>query len=154
STLLLQDIKVIARPGGKILISANSYGVPGPGALKSAGYIARLNSDGSFDVSFNHSGIIKVDFGSGSSYDQLLTMAVQGDGKIVGMGTVTTDHDKLGLARWNTDGSPDQGFGTRGKSVIETFSRYDGFNNLVVTPDGKLLLMGSILNTQVSSWNE
>jgi uncharacterized delta-60 repeat protein len=112
-------------PDGKILIGGNftSYnGAPRNG-------IARLNSDGSLDTSF--------DPGSGA-VTQITVIAVQPDGKILIGGGFTSYNGapRNGISRINSDGSLDTGFdpgsGANGGAVPA----------IALQPDGKILIGG------------
>jgi serralysin len=63
---------------GKIVIGGYSYQ---GGARRSDFAVARLNSDGTLDTTFDGDGKATIDFGSTSDYGY--SVAVQGDGKIV-----------------------------------------------------------------------
>ncbi|MCS7035453.1 MAG: hypothetical protein RMJ33_13185 [Saprospiraceae bacterium] len=113
------------QPDGKILISGifkNYNGVARQG-------IARLNADGSLDLSF--------DLGISLS-GWLRVFALQPDGKILAVETFITPGNALRarVIRLNADGSQDPSFDPR-----------DGANSwihtLVLQPDGKILIGGS-----------
>jgi uncharacterized delta-60 repeat protein len=91
-------------------------------------HLARLNANGSLDTSFN--------LGTGVN-DQVLTTALQSDGKIV-VGGDFTSYNGIGrnrITRLNADGSLDSGFnsGTGADSTI---------NTLAIQPDGKIIIGG------------
>jgi len=69
-------------------------------------------------------------------------VAVQSDGKIVVAGDVTAS--ELGVARYNTDGSLDNSFGTGGLALMAVPSG-DGqlANRITLQPDGKILVVGN-----------
>src|SRR5688572_13158323 len=72
-------------------------------------------------------------------------LAVQPDGKIVAIGqSITTDGDYL-LARFNTDGSPDLTFGTRGVA-ISSLGGDEAAYGLALQNDGKIVVVGSMRN--------
>src|SRR5690349_3459037 len=56
--------------------------------------ITRLNIDGSLDKSFSKDGIAYIDFSRNGilSYDEVLDVALQGDGKIVVVGSVYDEY--------------------------------------------------------------
>lgn len=118
----VDDIKV--QPDGKILVSGNFSNYNGnitPG-------IVRLNTDGSYDNTFNT--------GSGTNGD-VRGLALQSDGKVI-IGGYFTSYDGNSsnfIARLNSDGSYDN-----------TFNIGTGFNNavrdLVIQPDGKIVVVG------------
>jgi uncharacterized delta-60 repeat protein len=109
---------------GKVLISGFFFSYNGTGRT----HIARLNSDGSLDASFNP--------GTGPN-QQVNAMAVQADGKVLIGGWFTSYNGTVrkGIARLNSDGTLDT-----------TFDPGSVVNNAVfsmrVQADGKVLIGG------------
>lgn len=120
-----QEVDAIAIDAeGRILIGGYFAEVDGNA---SAG-VARLNSDGSFDPSFN------VGTGSGPP---VRTLAIQADGKVVCGGQFTSFNGTAcgRICRLSADGSLDPAFNTG--------TGFDGtVRSIVVQPDGKLLVGG------------
>jgi uncharacterized delta-60 repeat protein len=118
-------VNVIAvQPDGKILIGGFFSTYNGTGR----NHIARLNSDGSPDTSFNP--------GVGAN-NYVQAIALQADGKILIGGAFTT-YNAVGrnrVARLNTDGSLDTSFdpGAGANGSV---------NVIAVQPDGKILIGG------------
>jgi uncharacterized delta-60 repeat protein len=114
SAVALQpDGKVLI--GGSFIIGNNNFG------------IARLNSNGSFDASFNPG------FGVQAS---VASIAVQPDGKVlIGGGVFIGGTNITGVARLNSNGSFDSSF----SSAIGYGSAYC----VALQPDGKVLVGGS-----------
>ena len=116
---------VVIQPDGKILIGGlfTSYN----GVARNR--IARLNADGTLDLTFNPG------TGAGST---VTTIALQPDGKILIGGTFTTFNSiaRNRIARLNADGSLDATFnpGTGANSTV---------NTLVLQPDGRILFGGA-----------
>ena len=73
--------------------------------------IARYNSNGKLDSTFSNDGIQISDFGG---TDAAASVAIQTGGKIVVAGN---SDDKFAIARYNTDGSPDNTFNGTGRLV-------------------------------------
>ncbi len=125
---------VVVQADGKILVGGYTTG---------AGLdfmVARYLADGSLDTSFGNNGIVTTTFG-GSASDVLNSLVVQPDGKIVVAGG-GGNYD-LTIARYNSDGSLDTGFGTGGK--VTTSADGSGFESLfglAVQADGKLVAAG------------
>jgi len=82
------------------------------------------------DPTFGAGGKVTTFVGSSNSYAN--AMAVQPDGKIVVAGVPL-------LTRYNSDGTLDTSFGTNG---IVTNSGLAGGSDLVIQPDGKILVVG------------
>jgi uncharacterized delta-60 repeat protein len=102
--------------------------------------VARYNSDGSLDPTFDTDGMLLTDLGS---EDILRCMTVQADGKILVAGcSFNGANDDFALARYNTDGSLDLSFDTDGKKIHPLGSGNDEIKALVVQPDGKIVVAG------------
>jgi uncharacterized delta-60 repeat protein len=72
--------------------------------------VARYNPNGTLDTTFGSGGIITTEFGPGGS--DASSVALQSDGKIVVAGGANGD---FALARYNSNGTLDAGFGAGGK---------------------------------------
>jgi uncharacterized delta-60 repeat protein len=142
--------------GGKVTtdISASSFdeahgvAVQSDGKILVAGYfdyfaVVRYNADGSLDASFGTGGIVTTNLGTGS-YDQVDTMTLQSDGKIVVAGASDASGSwDAALVRYNTDGSLDTSFGSGGKLIGNLGLGHDTEASAVaVQSDGKIVLGG------------
>jgi uncharacterized delta-60 repeat protein len=116
------------QPNGQILIGGNfdNYsGTPRSG-------IARLNSNGTLDSSFNN----------GTQFDSaVLSLTVQSDGRIVVGGAFNNVNGAAHnhVVRLNANGSLDNSFAVVGFSYGEVYK-------VVVQPDGKILVGGTFLS--------
>jgi uncharacterized delta-60 repeat protein len=138
---------------GKIVIVGHTY--QNPQAETGADWvIARYNQDGTLDTV---SGVPwYITRGFGSNQDFATNVEIQPDGKIVVSGYSTT-HITNGqtvtvVARYNPDGSPDAAFGPYGAGFFDIYN--DGYlsKELIIQPDGKILLAGdSYLPLQLST---
>jgi uncharacterized delta-60 repeat protein len=97
-------------------------------------------ADGDLDLTFGIGGKVVTDFSS--STDWLNRIAVQPDGKIVAIGDTHPSH-RGALARYNPDGTLDATFGNGGK-VITVASVRESAAGLLLLPDGKIMISGSI----------
>ena len=94
--------------------------------------IARLNSNGTLDLTFNSGS----GFGGGTS-SSLYSMSIQNDGKIVGVGDFSNYNgiNANNIVRLNPNGSIDN-----------SFNPGSGFNqnvkDIIIQPDGKLIVLG------------
>lgn len=90
---------IVIQPDGKILVGGSFNNYNG----EFAGYIIRLNSDGSIDNNFTYS----TEFNN-----SVYTIAVQNDGKIVVGGAFSYYYEYYcpGYVRLNSDGTPDTTF--------------------------------------------
>jgi competence ComEA-like helix-hairpin-helix protein len=77
-----------------------------------------LSVDGPLDLSFGSNGRVITDFGNG--HDSGNDLVLQPDGKLLVAGTAFNGIDEdLALARYNSDGSLDPGFGNGGKVTTD-----------------------------------
>jgi len=97
-------------------------------------------ADGDLDPTFGNGGKVVTDFTSSTDY--LNRIAVQPDGKIVAIGDTHPSH-RGALARYNPDGTLDTTFGNGGK-VITVASVRESAAGLLILPDGKIMISGSI----------
>ena len=138
---------------GKI-VAVGSTGHPGPsGEITDTDFaLARYNPDGSLDTSFHDDGKLTTAFGT--SYDSTAGVVVQPDGKVVVAGTTrdvtgepNSDIDIIdtdfALARYNPDGSPDASFNGDGMLTTEIRPSRDTINDMVIQPDGKIVVAGA-----------
>lgn len=99
--------------------------------------------DENLDPSFGTDGKVVTDF-TGST-DVGLAMVIQPDGKIlVGGSTANTDTNgtDYGLARYNSEGSLDQTFGTGGKVLTDVGGQGDFIAAIALQSDGKIVAAG------------
>lgn len=125
--LAMQSISTLAlQADGKILISSGATGAsPFFPAGPSAGSVARYNSHGVLDTTFGTSGQVGV-------VAAPTALAVQGDGRILAAGAITTklslagNSAGFGVTRLNTNGSVDMTFASHGVTLT-------GFPNFPLT---------------------
>jgi uncharacterized delta-60 repeat protein len=125
SVLTNETIYDIAlQPDGKVIIAGNFSQVNS--SLRSK--IARINTDGTVDASFNSP--------AGGINSVVFDAVLQPDGKILILGNFSgiSFETRQGLARLNSDGSLDTGFAP---------GQYFNVADIKVQPDGKILLGGS-----------
>ncbi|MEU8436100.1 calcium-binding protein [Streptomyces sp. NPDC029216] len=119
------------QPDGKIVAAGNS------------GFdfaLARYNTDGSPDAAFDGDGKLTTDFGT-NTLDGSADLALQTDGKIVAAGISQAD---FGVARYNTNGSLDTGFGTGGKVTTDvSYGYFDSATAVALQSDGKIVVSGN-----------
>ncbi len=97
--------------------------------------IARYSANGTLDPTFGSGGLVTTDFGGS---DQANGIALQPDGKIVVVGPL---QGKIGVARYNTDGSLDSTFGSGGKVMTDASPSFDGAFDVAVW-SGKIVVGG------------
>jgi uncharacterized delta-60 repeat protein len=124
---------LVLQPDGKIVVT----GIEGDDSGADRDFaVARYNTDGSLDTGFAADGTVTTDFGG---TDDTAAMLLQPDGKIVVAGQADND---LALARYNTDGTLDAGFGNGGK-VTDGLDGFQSAGALVRQDDGRLLVAGN-----------
>lgn len=116
---------------GKVLIGGMFTSYNGTGRNR----IARLNADGTLDMTFNP--------GTGANKD-VNSVLVQADGKVLIGGIFTTFNSmgRYGIIRLNADGTLDPGFNT-GLGTINIRADADNVASLALQPDGKVLIAGA-----------
>jgi len=131
---------LILQPDGKIVAAGvtNQSG-------NSNFALARYNSNGPLDTSFNGTGKVITDFFS--TIDYANAAAIQPDGKIVVGGyCIQNSWQDYAMARYNTDGSLDTAFDGDGKLAINLSP--NGQADLIlavgVQADGKIITSGSL----------
>lgn len=120
---------------GKIVLAGLS------GAQNVSGRLTlnRLNSNGALDASFGASGKVVSPFANSFA----TSVAIQTDNKIVAAGSLFSGNvDDFDMERYNADGSIDAGFGTNGRVVTAISPQADRANDVVLQPDGKIILSG------------
>ncbi len=134
---------------------AQSIAVQNDGDVLVAGYcstnslnndfaIVRCNSDLSFDTTFSFDGEVTTDLGGD---DYCYSVALQSDGKILVAGysstNVTSDISYFAIVRYNTNGSLDTTFGSKGfvTTDLGLYNRDFG-QSVAVQNDGKILVAG------------
>ncbi|MBI5779238.1 MAG: hypothetical protein HZA49_07265 [Planctomycetes bacterium] len=102
--------------------------------------LARYNTNGALDTTFDTDGVVTATFGNGG---EAKAIALQTDGKIVVAGMSNGQvQSEFALARYNSDGSLDTAFDTDG-IVTTTIGSGAGINAMVLQTDGKILAAGS-----------
>jgi uncharacterized delta-60 repeat protein len=107
--------------------------------------LARYNSTGSLDATFDTDGKVTTDFASGS-FDQAFGVALQTDGKIATAGLASVSGNaQFALARYKSDGSLDAAFDTDGKVTTDFAGDFDQAFAMTLQPDGKIVAAGAAI---------
>lgn len=131
---------VAAQPDGKIVAAGFVESPITPTKL----VLARYNANGSLDQSFGTSGMVTED------HFAAFGVTLQPDGKlvVVGMSNGSGPVQVFAVARFNSDGTVDSGFGANGKTLIDfggvpiTDANGVAFAALI-QPDGKIVAGGT-----------
>jgi uncharacterized delta-60 repeat protein len=135
---------VVLQPDGKtVMVGAAQTGAGGYDFA-----IARLNSNGTPDGTFDSDGKQTVAFNIGADgKDRGFGVALQPDGKIIVVGSaqVTASGFDFAIARLNPNGSPDTSFNGTGRQVVPFDLggiKADEATSVVLQPDGKIVIAG------------
>ena len=105
---------------------------------------------GTLDFSFGNEGIVTSVISEGVNMAKAI--AVQPDGKIIAVGqTGSSGSYNVGVVRYNEDGSNDNTFGTSGMVIISATTTNDYALDIVIQPDGKIVLGGYIYSSSGST---
>ncbi len=130
----------VMQPDGKIVVAGYCFLT----ATDEDFMVVRYNSDGTLDNTFSSDGKVTTDFNGGA--DNALAVALQADGKILIGGLVDSGIAYTGgIARYNSDGSPDNTFSGDGKVLLRFFAGtgIERLDAMIVQADGKILIAGS-----------
>lgn len=100
------------------------------------------SQSGTLDLSFGMGGKVTTAFGS--TYARGNSIAIQNDGKIVVAGASNNGvNDDFALARYNSDGTLDNTFGSVGKVLTDFGSGSDRAYSVSIQIDGKIVVAGN-----------
>ena len=130
---------VVVQSDGRIVVGGHSN----RGSANDVFTIMRLTSSGGLDTSFHDDGFVTTQFGT---VDFLNDIAIQpADGKIVAVGAndlnPSGDPD-FAIARYFPNGVLDTSFDGDGKVTTKIAVGYDGAFEVLIQPDGKLVVAG------------
>lgn len=138
----------VIQPDGKIVV----VGFTGFGSSVDFAMI-RYNVDGSLDTSFGSGGKVTTSFGTGT--DIANAVALQGDGKIVVVGSsVQGSNNDVAMARYNPNGTLDTTFSGDGKLTIPSAGDASA-TSVAVHPTGAIVVVGTSTssNADFAFWN-
>jgi uncharacterized delta-60 repeat protein len=125
----------VLQADGKIVVGGSSDGTSIDFVL------ARYNTDGSLDASFDGDGLVSTDIDG--SFDQCTALVIQPDGKILAAGfTDNPGNYNFALVRYNPDGSLDTTFDGDGKLEADPTGGNDRAFSLALQPNGKIVVAG------------
>ena len=123
----------------KIIIGGNYQNGP-----ISSAFVARLNTNGTFDTSFDSDGILIQ-----TTDETISDVLLQSDNKII---TIGTSNGKFGVWKLNTNGVFDSTFGTLGKVETVININYCLANNVALQTDGKIVVVGTTYGSPFSKY--
>ncbi len=146
-----EGFALAVQPDGKLLVAGYEFSFITRTQYNFA--VARTNSDGTLDTTFDGDGKVSTDFLTRN--DIAYDIALQPDGKIIVAGTkdiaegATQD---FAVARYNANGSLDTSFGNGGKVTTDFFSNLDDAKAVAVQTDGKIVVGGSAVTATNTSF--
>jgi uncharacterized delta-60 repeat protein len=123
---------------------ARAVAIQTDGKILAAGFarddfaLARYNPDGSPDTGFADGGKRRADLGGA---DFANGVALQGNGKIVAAGSVSTTGFAFGIARFNANGTLDKRFSGDGRQTT-TFGGFDSARGVAIQGDSRIVAVG------------
>ena len=106
--------------------------------------IARYNTNGELDPSFDFDGKVMTDYAGGA--DWAGAVALQTDGKILIAGNVTDNSgNDFALARYNANGSLDNSFSGDGMLIFDGGGTYENATSVAIQTNGKILVGGYLV---------
>jgi uncharacterized delta-60 repeat protein len=132
------DVKF--QPDGKMLVAGTVFD-----DRDESPFVARYNSDGSLDSTFDSDGI-SIANPIFTFYPRGSSLAIQSDGKILIAGplrTLQVGPSDFGIIRLNQDGTIDFTFGISRFTAIPVGTQNDIPFSVLVQPDGKILVGGA-----------
>ena len=112
------------------------------GTNHTAGLLMKILEDGTVDTTFGDNGIVKLQYGQNTyAYD----MELQSDGKILvgGICYLSSGNSEFFVARFDSDGSVDSGFGTSGHFLSSFSNEEENCYAIALQSDGKIIMAGT-----------
>ena len=133
--------EVALRPDQRVVMTVVGCSHPDDYPGSCAGYVARLNPDGSRDDSFDDDGVVYPSINAGESFESL---ALTEDGDIMLAGSTYTEFDPadFAVARLEATGSLKTSFGGRGYRHTDFLSYEDYADDVAVQRNGKIVAVG------------
>jgi uncharacterized delta-60 repeat protein len=132
---------VAIQSDGKIVAAGFAVCQPCAGPTEPHDFaLARYNTDGSLDSTFDGDGKVTTDFAA--NVDEAFAVAIQADGKIVAGGSASISGADFALARYNADGSLDTTFDGDGKVTTDYGFGSSQVRALAIQADGKIVAAG------------
>jgi uncharacterized delta-60 repeat protein len=138
STVMINDLAI--QTDGKIVFAGYTRTV-GSGATNVA--VTRFNADKTLDVHFGNSGVNTVNWGAGSqTLHKGYAVLIQSSGRIVVGGYAYFQNFDFALARFNSNGFLDQGFGNGGRVTTQFTGNWEEMYGMAQQADGKIVAVG------------
>jgi uncharacterized delta-60 repeat protein len=125
---------VAVQPDGRIVAVGAAAGPSDTGEFA----VARYEAGGSLDPTFSGDGMLTTPIAGGG--DEARSVAIQSNGRIVVAGT--DSRQRFAVARYRPNGTLDPTFGVNGIVRTDLTPRDDIGYDLVIQPDGKIVVVG------------
>jgi uncharacterized delta-60 repeat protein len=122
---------VAVQPDGKIIIG---------GVANQDLALVRLNNDGSFDNTFDGDGKVTTHI---AGVDEIYSIVLQNDGKIVAAGSSSGGTQDMVVARYLSNGTLDNTFDGDGIAIAPFGPSVDIAYSVMLQPDGKIVIAGA-----------
>jgi uncharacterized delta-60 repeat protein len=136
----VRTVFVTSRAGSAVLALAAAMSMSG----------AAFAADGDLDTTFGTGGFTLTGL-TGAGFELPAKPIVQPDGKILICSAIVTggpSGNDFFIARFNADGSPDASFDFDGQVTVDFAGRDEGCNALALQADGKIVAVGTSVETQ------
>lgn len=150
STIQGRCFAVAVQPDGKIVVAGSRQSMVDSNHTVIGPYLdfalARFNANGSIDSSFGNGGCVVSQLISLRSDQNVRSIALQPDGKIVVAGStlnVGSTRSAFLIARYLPSGTLDLTFGTKGATG---YGGVDEAQQLLLQPDGMMVVAGQVLS--------
>jgi uncharacterized delta-60 repeat protein len=122
-----------------------------PGALDFG--VARFTSDGTLDLAFDVDGHLTIAFPDADSHPDDLALAANGDAIVVGSVNPEDGPEMGGLARLDSAGALDGGFGAGGLVVTDfpTHEMLTGWRGIAIDADQRIVTGGAAMDPRIAA---
>ncbi len=130
---------VAIQPDGKIVLAGFAYMQTNDDFA-----LARLNTDGTLDISFDGDGKRTIHAGFSAAYNAIYDIVIDANEKIVFAGYIKdmVNDDDFAIGRLNSDGSTDSTFGNSGITQVDFNTHDDRASGLIILNDNRIAVCG------------
>ncbi|MEA2707662.1 MAG: hypothetical protein QOF78_263 [Phycisphaerales bacterium] len=141
---------IVMQSNGRVIVGGTRYN----STTREDVALVRFNVNGTTDYTFNNNtGIVIGDVASRDN--RFFSMVVQPDDKILvaamdlNPSIITNEPARFVIWRYNANGTPDTGFGTSGRVLLDNFvaGKTNHWPRLALQPDGKIIVAGGASHT-------